>query len=123
MQNSRLEKLEREKEKRLIKKIVFSILIGGLILGSTIYFSGRKIETGIKEGKISSSEDRVNNLEGIFKENLAFINQDSLNEEQKDNIEGISSLLEGFKGAEVSDSLLQELEVLIEKVKTYPTND
>lgn len=123
MQNSRLEKLEREKEKRLIKKIGFSILIGGLILGSTIYFSGRKIETGIKEGKISSSEDRVNNLEGIFKENLAFINQDSLNEEQKDNIEGISSLLEGFKGAEVSDSLLQELEVLIEKVKTYPTND
>ena len=118
-----MRKSEREKEKRLIKKIGFSILIGGLILGSTIYFSGRKIETGIKEGKISSSEDRVNNLEGIFKENLAFINQDSLNEEQKDNIEGISSLLEGFKGAEVSDSLLQELEVLIEKVKTYPTND
>lgn len=113
---SRSQKLEQEKEKRLIKRIVISIFIGGLVLGSVIFFSGRKIETGIKEGKIEKSENKVDQLEAKFNKKLKTIDLSNLNNTDSIKIENIKTLIEGFKGAVVSDSLLMELDMKIENI-------
>lgn len=120
MDQSRSKKLEDVKEKRLLKRIAIGIIIFGLIFGLVFFISGRKIENDVKNRKIENSENRIDKLDIKFQQELAKINQDELNNEQKSNIEGIQTLILGFKGAEVNDSLVNQLLIKIEKLSNYP---
>jgi len=120
MDQSRSKKLEDVKEKRLLNRIAIGIILFGLILGLVFFFSGRKIENEVKNKKIETSENNIDKLDVKFQQELAKINQDELNNEQKSNIDGIKTLILGFKGAEVNDSLLNQLSIKIEKLSNYP---
>jgi len=117
---SRTKNLEKIREKRLLNRFALGIVICGLTLGLIFFFSGRKFENVIENNKIEYSESIINKLEEDFNEKLIKIEEKELNNAQKMNIEGIKTLIAGFKGAEVEGSLIQELSTKIEKLNTYP---